>query len=103
MVPADCGTVEVGGDRRGAKETRGATFAATAPMAKWLKCILAVALAAALPCACGSTPTPPINPQDKIQSKSPDDLPPTQTSGLGTPGGQVDAGLPHVAIDGGRP
>jgi len=66
------------------------------------KCTIAVALVLALACACSSTPTAPINPQDRIQSTSPDDMPPTQTSGLGTPGSQMDAGLPHVPMDGGR-
>jgi hypothetical protein len=63
---------------------------------------LPIAIAsAALAWACSSTPAPPINPQDRIQSTSPDDLPPTQTSGLGTPGGAEDGGLPQLALDGG--
>lgn len=61
---------------------------------------LAVAFVTALVCACGSTPTQPINPEVRIQSTSPDDLPPTGTSGLGTPGAIRDAGLPHVPMDG---
>lgn len=60
---------------------------------------VAVAIAMALACGCSSAPTPPINPQDTIQSKSPDDMPPTGTSGLGTPGGQEDAGIPPIPLD----
>jgi hypothetical protein len=67
-------------------------------MAKSLKRLLAVAFVAALPCACSAAPQPPINPDVRIQSTSPDDLPPTQTSGLGTPGGDVDAGRPGAAL-----
>lgn len=52
--------------------------------------------------ACGSSPPQPINPDVRMKSTSPDELPPTQTSGLGTPGAVVDAGLPHVPMDGGR-
>lgn len=70
-------------------------------MARCPKRLLAVALVTALPGACSASPPPPINPEVRIQSTSPDDLPPTQTSGLGTPGGQEDAGLPHVPMDGG--
>jgi len=60
-------------------------------------------VSAALALACGSTPTQPINPEVRIRSTSPDDLPPTQTSGLGTPGGAEDAGLPHLPMDGAIP
>lgn len=69
------------------------------------KTSIAAALAtAALACAaCGSTPTQPINPDVRMQSTSPDDLPPTGTSGLGTPGGQVDAGLPTLIPDAAAP
>ncbi len=57
-------------------------------------------VSAALAWACGSTPAQPINPETRIQSTSPDDMPPTGTSGLGTPGSQRDAGLPHLPTDG---
>lgn len=63
-----------------------------------------VALAAALACgACSSTPSPPINPQDTIHSNSPDEMPPHGTSGLGTPGGHEDAGVPPLQLDGAVP
>ena len=67
-----------------------------------VKCTLAVALVTALACACGSTPAQPINPDARMRSASPDDLPPSGTSGLGTPGGAVDAGIRGAALDGGR-
>lgn len=37
------------------------------------------------------------------ESMAPDDMPPTGTSGLGTPGGHEDAGLPRVPLDGSIP
>jgi hypothetical protein len=70
------------------------------------KDVLAVAVATlALPLACGCSATSPqpINPEVRIQSTSPDDLPPTGTSGLGTPGGQEDAGLPTLLPDAAAP
>jgi hypothetical protein len=71
-------------------------------MAKW-KGMLAVAFVMALPCACSATSPQPINPDARIRSTSPDDLPPTGTSGLGTPGGQEDAGLPTLLPDAAPP
>ena len=70
-------------------------------MTRGLVLVLAAAAAMALACACASTPAQPINPETRIQSASPDEMPPTGTSGLGTPGAQRDAGLPHVPMDGG--
>ena len=59
-----------------------------------------VASWAALTACAGNDPRPQ-SPESAIHSASPDEMPATQPSGLGTPGGDEDAGLPRVTPDGG--
>jgi hypothetical protein len=44
-----------------------------------------------------------LNPEDRIQSRAIDDMPAQEYSGLGTPMGYEDAGLPRVRTDGSVP
>jgi hypothetical protein len=60
-----------------------------------------VAGTAAVAACAGRDARPPVNPETSIHSTSPDEMPATQPSGLGDTGGHEDAGLPHVAPDGG--
>jgi hypothetical protein len=87
----------------GPGSTGGTGDAASAGMRAKCWCIvgwLAVGLAACTP-ASGRGPLPQVRPEDSIQSGSMEEMPPTGTSGLGTPGGYEDASLPLVRPDGG--
>jgi hypothetical protein len=61
------------------------------------------ATALLLGCTAGTSTRPEVFPESTIQSPSPDEMPAAQTSGLGTPGGSEDAGLPRLPMDGSIP
>jgi hypothetical protein len=69
-------------------------------MLRWQWSFVVFGMAAAA-CGAGNGPNPPVNPESSIHSSSPDEMPASQPSGLGSPGGHEDAGLPHVTPDGG--
>jgi hypothetical protein len=69
-------------------------------MLRWQWSFVVFGMAAAA-CGAGNGPNPPVTPENSIHSSSPDEMPASQPSGLGSPSGHEDAGLPHVAPDGG--
>lgn len=75
-------------------------------MKQWV-CIAAACAAVVSCAACASnqtrqSPASATSPGVE-ESMAPDDVPPTGTSGLGTPGGDEDAGLPRMPMDGSIP
>jgi len=62
---------------------------------QWSFVVVGTALAA---CGPGNGPNPPVNPENSIHSSSPDDLPASQPSGLGSPGGHEDVRLPDGGL-----